>query len=540
MDKNKTEDIIKNYEKTEKKLVKTEKNMDYLNKMKDIKDAQVELNRLSLHIERLGEEKDNISDFQVKEECQKQIENTEKEIESKREEIEKLEKEKEAMLIEKKKNEKALREKIYREVNDLQDKTRKDLMQEKKMTETEIAKKKMELEVKNFEISQFTYKYDENGVPTNGEDFRKLQEDEQSLFKEIKELEEISKKSETYKQKLINPFKMPPELPDDEIYVGFQKEKSSKENEEEIIDEINQEKAEGNVEGINQSTVSTNNRDEKVKIQKPTEDNISSKKESSKENAPEEKFEIIKVDSNVKGVKQPPIPTNNSGKKDTDEKGQSENKIIYIGIYEEDGTVYYEDEKGNKDNISIEEVLEYKKAQFKRLNIKKICREVAGGWIKGKMLGRKVNPQIVNALQKNPEQLKEYITSLKDKKEFSFELVHNLEGISLWEKFKLNKYARAEQQSGGKVIGKLFDKNDALNQGKEKELIEAAKESYKKGVDITKENSAKSKEEFKNFVPKINNRDSHIEKNAQLAIKETQEKMAKEIAEINRDEESQK
>ena len=535
MDKNKTEDIIKNYEKTEKKFVKTEKNMDYLNKMKDIKDAQVELNRLSLHIERLGEEKDNISDFQVKEECQKQIENTEKEIESKREEIEKLEKEKEAMLIEKKKNEKALREKIYREVNDLQDKTRKDLMQEKKMTETEIAKKKMELEVKNFEISQFTYKYDENGVPTNGEDFRKLQEEEQSLFKEIKELEEISKKCETYKQKLINPFKMPPELPDDEIYVGFQKE-----NKEEIIDEINQEKADGNVKGVDQSTVSTHNRDENEQTQNSTVDDISSKKESSKENVPEEKFEIVKVDSNVKGVKQPPILTNNNDKKIANEKDQSENKIIYIGIFEEDGTVYYEDEKGNKDNISIGEVLEYKKAQFKRLDINKICREVAGGWIKGKMLGRKVNPQIVNALQKNPEQLKEYITSLKDKKEFSFELVHNLEGISLWEKFKLNKFARAEQQSGGKVIGKLFDKNDALNQGKEKELIEATSETYKKGVDIAKENSAKLKEGVKNFVPKINNEDSHIEKNAQMAVKETQEKMAKEIAEINRDEESQK
>ena len=177
MDKNETENVIKDYEKKEKNFVKTGENSDYLNKMKEIKDVEIELNKMSLHIEKLKTEKNSISDFQVKDECERQIKETEKEMEARKIELENLKEEKENMLVEKRKNEKILRESICKEVNELQDKTRKELMTQKKEIDTEIAKKKMELEVKKFELSQFTYKYDENGVPINGHEFKKLQDD---------------------------------------------------------------------------------------------------------------------------------------------------------------------------------------------------------------------------------------------------------------------------------------------------------------------------------------------------------------------------
>ena len=131
MEKNRTEDIIKNYEKTERNYTKTAKNTEYLNKLNDIKDNQIEQNRLKMHIEKLEREEENISDFRVKDEYQRQIKESKKELEAKVAEMEKLNNEKEEMLVTKRKNEKQVREKIVSELNDLQDKTRKDLMTEK-------------------------------------------------------------------------------------------------------------------------------------------------------------------------------------------------------------------------------------------------------------------------------------------------------------------------------------------------------------------------------------------------------------------------
>ena len=223
-------------------------------------------------------------------------------------------------------------------------------------------------------------------------------------------------------------------------------------------------------------------------------------------------------------------------KLNSNSKGNT-NKIKYIEIVEKDEKVYYKDEMGNTKEISTDIS---KKELFKDLKISDVCKELTDSKISSLLLKRKINPNIVSVLREHPEQLKEYIISLKEKKDLPFELVHNLQDISLWKKFRLNKFAKIEEKLGAKVLGKVFDKNKTLAQEKGKKLIAGVKDKTIEGVGIVKDNAAKAKDIAKSFVPKINNKDSHIEAKANEAVKETQESMAKEVNEMSSDKGTEK
>lgn len=550
MEENRTEDIIKNYEKTERNYTKTAKNTEYLNKLNDIKDNQIEQNRLKMHIEKLEREEENISDFRVKDEYQRQIKESKKELEAKVAEMEKLNNEKEEMLVTKRKNEKQVREKIVSELNDLQDKTRKDLMTEKKSLETQIAKKKLEIEVKNFELSQFTYKYDENGVPINGQDFRQLQDDRAKLNEEITKLQSSINRCDEYRNKLIDPIKSLPELPDDRVYIGIEKdrdinkEQPQKEEAEEVektpkIDfelKRNQQSGKNVFETsdiINNAKKDLENESKdysKIHLE-PNEIIQENPINGSVRKNDKNIFETNRIINDVRremglepgGSAKPTTPT---AKKDKGEKPS--NKIIYIEIQEADGNIFYKDENGKEDKISIAEVLENKKSQFKRLDIKNICREVAGGRFGALRLRRKVNPEIVGVLQHDPEQLKDYVTSIYQKNKLPFELTHNLDGIGILDKIRLNKFARSEGKLGAKVIGRLFDKNKAIDGVKDNRMLNVAKDGFEKGAAKAKGKSIRAKD----FVPRIANKDNHIEEKANEAVKQSQEQTAKDVQEI--------
>lgn len=575
MEENRTEDIIKNYEKKEKDYTKTAKNTEYLNKLNDINDNRMEQNRLKMHIEKLEREEETVSDFQVKEEYQRQIKESRNELETKATEMEKLENEKQEMLVAKRKNEKQLIEKITNELNSLQDQTRKDLMAEKKSLETQVAKKRLEIENKNFELSQFEYKYDEKGVPINGQDFRQLQEDRAKLNEEITKLESSINRCDEYKNKLISPIKTLPELPDDRVYIGIQKDKNIN-NEQPQTEEPKKEQSQEEIKQDNEKEepkkVEENlKKDSELKEKQHSGKNVfetndiidNAKKELENESKDYSKihlepnqiiqenpikdatrkndknvFETNNIIDNVrnemglgtkndKGVRQPITPT---AKKDEEKK--SDNKITYIGIYEKEGKIFYQDAQGNKENISIAEVFENKKSQFKRLDIKNICKEIAGGRLKGALLGRKVNPEIVSVLQHDPEQLKDYITSIYQKKELPFELTHHLRGIGILDKIRMNRFARTEEKLGAKVIGKLFDKNRGIDGIKDNKMLSVAKEGLEKGMTAAKEKSIRAKDKAKDFVQKIPNKDNHIEEKANEAVKQSQEQTAKDVQEI--------
>ena len=572
MEKNRTEDIIKNYEKTEKNFTRTGKNTKYLEKLAEIKDIQVEQNRVKIHIENLEKEEKGVSDKALKEEYQRQIAESKKELEDRNAEIEKLENEKQEMLVQKKRDERVLRENIKRQVNELQDKTRKELMGEKQSLDAQISSKKLELEEKKNELdkkkmeeSQFVYSYSEN----NGQDLRKLREETQRVEKETKKLSEelnslesLSNRCEDYRQKLVTPFKMPPELPDDKIYLGYEKEKeqntdkktSDKQKDEKTNNEvedknvfetneiINNVKSDMEKENKNYSNIhldpnekiqenpingATRKNDKNVFETNNIINNVKKDMGLETENTIKPNTRETKAESNAKGSVQQISPT---GEKDKEEK--SSNKITYIGIYESEGKIFYQNEKGEKGTISIAEVLESKKSQFSRLDIKNICKEIAGGKIKGLLLGRKVNPEIVSVLQHDPEQLKDYITCIYQKKELPFELTHHLRGIGILDKIRLNKFARSEEKLGAIVMGKLFDKNRALDGVKDNKMLNAAKEGFEKGVTAAKEKAIRAKDKAKDFVQKIPNEDNHIEEKANEAIKQSQEQTAKDVQEI--------
>lgn len=259
------------------------------------------------------------------------------------------------------------------------------------------------------------------------------------------------------------------------------------------------------------------------------------------------------------------LTKNNTINKEKLKNDQKNNEIKYIEILEKDNNILYID--GNKQEyvISKEKAIEEKRQKFKRLGISKLCKEIAGGRISGNLLKRKINPEIVAVLQNNPEQLKEYITCIKEKRKLPFELVHDLTNLNIIEKFKLNKFVKAEEKTGAKVLSKLFDKNKTFEvTAKTKELASSVNKiarkqitkikGYKNKVKCnlkakTKEkmnklkNKAKGKENRKeesrrrknrDFVQKVPNKNSEIEAKARVALaqKESQKELANGVKQV--------
>ncbi len=523
MDTKNVEDIMKHYQEQEQNFMKTDKNVelikkdDEINKKKlslkkdslsiemlnqGIKDKEIELNRNALHRERLEKEMEQVTDSKLKAEYKKKLEETDQESQTIQEEVkrlkkdrtsarthrkeeintelEKLQEERQEMITEKRQKERVLREEIYKKVNDLQDSTRKELMQLKKETDEKLLEIEMMRKTKQLEMNNFSYVYDENGNPTNGEDFKKINEDITNLIQQKYELQETSKKCEIYRNSLIDPFKMPPELPDDQIYTGdfMLEQKSPEEKPQE-----------------NNNTATNNSNDFFRDL---------GKLRSSIENNPKHKISYPLAT----------LETMDKVEKEIKEKLESNSeetakKIEYVEISEKDGTIYWKDNKGNDKTETIKDAFESKKLIFKNLDIAKKCKEIAGGFFRGLLLRRKVNPEIVIALEKNPEQLKDYISSLHTKKDLPFELIHNLQGISILEKFRRNKFARTEKRLGAKVLGKLFDKNETLSN------IENQLPNTTQQPTTASEPETQKETKAKNFDGiKVYNADNHIEKNA--------------------------
>lgn len=220
--------------------------------------------------------------------------------------------------------------------------------------------------------------------------------------------------------------------------------------------------------------------------------------------------------------------------------------IKYIEILEKEGNInYYIDGDEQEHTISIQQVLEEKKEKFKRLGISDMCKEIAGGRIKGALLKRKINPEVVAVLEHNTDQLKKYINSISEKKNLPFDLVHNLLNTNLLSKIKLNRFVKAEEKAGAYICGKLFDKNSAIiAKEKTKALAETAKETAKDKTAKIKEFSQEKyqtvKSKGRDFVQKIPNKDSKIEEKARAAMaqKESERELANSVKEIMQEQES--
>ena len=172
---------------------------------------------------------------------------------------------------------------------------------------------------------------------------------------------------------------------------------------------------------------------------------------------------------------------------------------------------------------------------YDKTGLKDICKEVAGGKIKGLLLRRKINPSIVEILKEDKDILKEYVTAINDRKELPFELTHDLEGLNPVKKFikQRSSMLKREEQCGAKILNKLFNKNNTLEEAKDNLYRIAIKDNnyeddlfddlFKETKEVEQLNERKYKhaspkdkkalqEEMKRL--KIENQDNHIEKNA--------------------------
>ena len=210
----------------------------------------------------------------------------------------------------------------------------------------------------------------------------------------------------------------------------------------------------------------------------------------------------------------------NPGEKDPkgkEPKGKDLSKIQVIEINEKDGSIFFKDSNGKTGDLDVEHAFLDRKNLMQKLKISEKCKEIAGGNIRGFLLKRKLNPEVLMVLDKYPEQCEEYIRSINNGEKNAFDIVHNLEGASFFDKFRSNAHVKAERKSGELVLGSLFGKqvSDGLRQ-KAKALVEGSREA------------AKTRKKDNQW--KVENKDNHIEKKAVERIeKESQEKRAKEV-----------
>lgn len=497
MEKKQVEEIMKNYNKREKEISIVGENTEYLNKLEEIKKQTIKNNRAKLHLERLQEELAGVTDSSIIDEYNKQIKNAQDQLQQENEQLSILEQEKEKMIVEKKKNERNVREVIKNKINELQDKTRKELVAKKNEIDLNIKKNKLAYENIKIQMEEFEYEYDENGVPTNGDVFRKMQEDLINISNQTKDLEEMSKQCEEHRQKLITPYQMPAELPDDKVYnVDFKK-----------IEKVQQQD-----EGINRDYGNISLKDEtgvgKVK------------------NNQEKELTDIEKQNIINKIKEEMLNSNNDYKNihlQADKTIRNEvETIATININEKEGMVYTTTKDGKKIEVSLEEILERKKATFKRLQVKDICKEVAGGRIKGLLLGTKVNPAIIHTLRNNPDMIETYIECLNEEKELPFELTHDLREskLGILDKMKMWIHAKAEDKIPGTNVNfakRFWNKNKALPEPTKPKV---EKTSGKKSI----------KQEYQ-----VENKENRIEKEATKVMSNAEKEIAKEVNEMSQE-----
>ena len=197
-------------------------------------------------------------------------------------------------------------------------------------------------------------------------------------------------------------------------------------------------------------------------------------------------------------------------------EGNGNENDISIFISEKDKIIKCKDKNGTI-NIPIEEIEDEKNDMYKRLDISKKCRkiikETTGKRRLGLILKRKVNPEIIRALDStgNRDLIEKYIESVYNKSELPFELKHDLSGLNIIDKFKLRKYTKTEEKCGAEILGKIWNKNKALSEGKQN-VNELEQESKDEIAASVREIIAKGKEEKENasFVQKVDGRNAEI------------------------------
>lgn len=513
---------------------------------------QVELNKLNLRAERLKEELSEVNprDIELVDEYKKkiaEIENSEERQSLLEKQEENKDKQKEAQVaIDIKKRER--KEKMKAGAGKIEDELRRTLTMEKAEIDKKIEYMKIKIQKNSYDLKYFKYEYEEVGengvrVPTNGHEYAKLLETNEKYQKELEDLEDAKKMCDDKLQELKDIADKRVEKINDILKRENQhKAKEDQRNNEEnpsIIPESSKDesKQQGN------ETTKSNEPSDKPEIElneskseteiEPNNNEIANEQEGfnvlrdpSEEEAKEQGDKIIDdLGKDYKNLKF-------SFKLETDDK-----KDISIFISENNKVIKCKDKDGVMTNIPMDALKDENKNMFKRLDISKKCRkikkEIKGKRLAGLTLKRKLNPEIIRALDRteNRDLIEKYIESVYTKSEFPFELKHDLSGLKRREKLALRKYTKTEEKCGAQILGKIWNKNKALGEGKKdvNKLEQESKAEVAANVEKMMKDE-KSKKDKTPWVQKVDGKNAEIAK--KYAKKTENEPVKKEAQEI--------
>lgn len=507
---------------------------------------QSELNKSNLRIERLKEELSGVNprDIELVDEYKKkiaEIENSEERqsLLEKKEENESKQKEvQNAIDIKNKERE----EKIKVGTKEIDDKLRKALTMERAKIDQKIEYMKIRIQANLYNLKYFKHEYEKVGedgvkVPVNGDEYANYLQIDEEYQEELRDLEEAKKICNDKLQEFIDKDNKEVE----KINNILKRENQHKVKKEQKIEENKQEDL--NVDEEQTKEVGKNQEIEETKVAEEQQEVVNEENDEPPIIEEQEASEVIKGEPTEKDSDDTKKKYEDMGyefiediSKDyenvnfTPQKIDEEylknqnidynpekntNKKIFIYISENKGVVEYKDNEENKKELSIASIFEEKKATYKRIGINRMCKECAGGTIKGLLLKRKINPEIVKILDStgNSSMIKDYINKVNNKKKFPFELTHDLTKINMANKFRMQKYTRTEEKCGAIVVGKIWDKNKTLNPGKQN-VEEIEKESKNKIAASVKEIIAKGKEEKENasFVQRVDGKNEEVAK----------------------------
>lgn len=362
-----------------------------------------------------------------------------------------------------------------------------------KVLETQNEKQNLEAEVKTLETEKIKY---ENTISQVGTDSR-IPEDKKDVFvknanKKIQELkEEISlKKSKILyiSSELPEYINKIDEMKDNLKYLDYdeiEKYEVKEENKDEKDKKDKAEKKDGQQEENSSNDKPTQEeQSEASEVQKKNEEirrqaEIIAEEKAARQRAEQEaiarktKEEARRKETNEpyrEGEELPEEQTEGLYEDgDEQEKEETNNQKSFIPIMyisEADNKIgYYSNEQGDSHNSTVKQALKEKKAKYNRLNIKEICKEIAGKRIASVLLYRKVNPRIIKALEDDPEMIHNYIKAIHNKEPLPFKLIHDVSGKSMIQRAMLKIYTVAEKASGARI--NTVDSNRGLGKGKE-------------------------------------------------------------------------
>lgn len=383
------------------------------------------------------------------------------------------------------------------EVMTVKDETIRNLVQENKAIDYEIAKKEIEFKSKTLDLGNFKYEYDENRQVKNGAEYKKIWDETSKIQDELSSLRGAKQKCEEYINELKEPTKDIEKINEilsrknkeekEVIEENAGKQEESKEEPAKKDDkkvEETEEQAENETEN-SEPAKKVETKEEKPEAEITEKAETKSEAKTTEKDKKEKMVETINESLRKKEEEENKNPTQPKEEKTTEEDAQEKNEIEQeegkskIEISAKDDAVYVNGVQIK--NLGIASSINDKPQMYRRLNINKtiyslmndkgIFRKIFNRVIRGPLLKRKLDPTVINVLSRKDEStekadktiadvvgmdVKRYIASVKYKTELPVDLKYDLTNSMLQAETndQIQKYAKqANKIAGVEVLG---------------------------------------------------------------------------------------